>query len=263
MFYPLQIPSILDQTFRKLLDYQEFVNDKLKDHIMCIWSMRSKDHLSQTVNNVILPDACVDLLINFTTQEILFVATSRATKNLPLSGKVDFMGVRFRPGVFYNIFGVDCASVMDKIIPYQQIEKQCDLSQILQIKSYKDRLRFLIDYLNNKIRPNQIDQFVNLTNQTKLKNDIKYTSGVADKLNCGIRQANRIFKQRCGISIKAFLNVVRLHESLRALIYSQGNNLARIANQSGFYDQSHFIREIKRYTGISPLELVNNYRKMS
>lgn len=37
-------------------------------------------------------------------------------------------------------------------------------------------------------------------------------------------------------------------------------NLIDIALFCGFYDQSHFIKEIKRYTGISPLRIIEDYK---
>lgn len=37
-------------------------------------------------------------------------------------------------------------------------------------------------------------------------------------------------------------------------------DLTSIATLCGFYDQSHFIKEIKKYTGISPLKLLENYQ---
>ena len=36
--------------------------------------------------------------------------------------------------------------------------------------------------------------------------------------------------------------------------------LVDVANICGFYDQSHFIKEIKKYTGISPLKIIDDYK---
>ena len=55
------------------------------------------------------------------------------------------------------------------------------------------------------------------------------------------------------------LNIVRLHLCLSLLLEEKGK-LIDIAVQCGFYDQSHFIKEIKRYTGISPFKLLEQYQ---
>ena len=119
MFYPLQIPNILDEEFNKSIIYEEYLNNDLKNHIMCIWSMKSIDCLKQPINNMILPDACVDLVIDFTKKMITFSAMSTATFNLPLTEDVDYIGIRFRPGIFYNIYNTSCSVIMDNNIYYK------------------------------------------------------------------------------------------------------------------------------------------------
>lgn len=54
------------------------------------------------------------------------------------------------------------------------------------------------------------------------------------------------------------LNILRLHLCL-TLLLEDNMELIDIAHECGFYDQSHFIKEIKRYTGISPLQLLKSY----
>lgn len=78
---------------------------------------------------------------------------------------------------------------------------------------------------------------------------------MAEKLGYTKRQLLRIFHKHYGISPKVLLNILRLHLCL-SILQRKTMNLAEIASQCGFYDQSHFIKEIKRYTGFSPLKLM-------
>ena len=79
----------------------------------------------------------------------------------------------------------------------------------------------------------------------------------AKKLGYNQRQLLRIFHKQYGVSPKVLLNILRLHLCLTLLKQSE-LGLSDIAVQCGFYDQSHFIKEIKRYTGISPLKLLSD-----
>ena len=56
-----------------------------------------------------------------------------------------------------------------------------------------------------------------------------------------------------GISPAAFTSVIRFNRSLH-LVLNTRSSLTSIAYDCGYYDQAHFIREFKRFTGIVPSE---------
>jgi len=58
------------------------------------------------------------------------------------------------------------------------------------------------------------------------------------------------FRRRHGLSPRAFQLVHRINRS-RALLRT-GAPVSEVALDSGFYDQSHFVRFFKRYTGVAP-----------
>lgn len=66
------------------------------------------------------------------------------------------------------------------------------------------------------------------------------------------RQINRYFHQYFGLSLKAYCNLLRLGSSFQHL--SQGN----LFPEQNFTDQNHFIKEIKKYAGVTPKELSKN-----
>ncbi len=65
------------------------------------------------------------------------------------------------------------------------------------------------------------------------------------------------FKEESGLSIKEYQKIERLNRVIRNL---QNDGRICWSNQvygNGYYDQSHFIREFKRYTGLKPTEFAN------
>lgn len=66
------------------------------------------------------------------------------------------------------------------------------------------------------------------------------------------RQINRYFNQQFGFTLKAFLNIVRCNASYKKI--AKGS----LYPDDNFFDQAHFIREIKKYTGVTPRELSKN-----
>jgi AraC-like DNA-binding protein len=73
----------------------------------------------------------------------------------------------------------------------------------------------------------------------------------------GKKQFERIFLTTVGMNPKEYARIVRFQKALK-FIQEQGKNIsqAQIAYQSGFSDQSHFIREFKEFSGYTPLSLM-------
>jgi len=66
-----------------------------------------------------------------------------------------------------------------------------------------------------------------------------------------VSQFERRFRQVCHISPVKYLAKIRVDSACRALRGSV-SSLADIAMESGFYDQSHFCRQFKKHTGLTP-----------
>ena len=101
MYYPKQIPYLLDKEFKENIQYVEYNIKELENHCMCIWTMKSKKILDKTIANNILPDACIDIVIDFSNNVICFAGFSKETEAFQLNKKIDYMGVRLKPSGFY------------------------------------------------------------------------------------------------------------------------------------------------------------------
>jgi AraC-like DNA-binding protein len=70
-----------------------------------------------------------------------------------------------------------------------------------------------------------------------------------------------LFQQQVGLSPKALARIHRFRGALDMLNRAQGEvPWAALAEQCGFYDQSHLINEFRRFTGFSPTELARRDR---
>lgn len=259
MYYPKQIPYLLDEEFKKYIEYKEYDIVELEDYCMCIWTMKSNVILNQTISDNILPDACVDIVIDFSNKLICFAGFSKETKNFKLCEKIDYMGVRLKPGIFYQLFNVSAERVMDNAIPFEEIEKEFNLSDIFNLDSDEERIEYLKRYLLEKIDGQKDFLFMKLVEDLYNNPSEQSVDLIAKKFGYNERHLYRLFKINYGVSPKILLNILRLHLCLN-LMLEKNMNLIEIANICGFYDQSHFIKEIKKYTGISPLKIIGDYK---
>lgn len=67
-----------------------------------------------------------------------------------------------------------------------------------------------------------------------------------------IRQLDRLFRQHLGISPKTFARIARFQTAIGLLKKDPGGTLADVAARCGYYDQSHFVHEFRRFAGTAP-----------
>ena len=154
MYYPKQVPYLLNKKFKDKVNYEEFILEELNEYCMCIWKMQSKEDLVETIYNKILPDACIDI-----------VGFSKETMPLELKGKVDYMGVRLKPSGFYSLFHIEAYKVMDKQVPLLEIEKEFNILEILLLKDTNKRIDVLKNYLLKKIEKDSKKDFIKLVDE--------------------------------------------------------------------------------------------------
>ena len=67
-----------------------------------------------------------------------------------------------------------------------------------------------------------------------------------------IRQLRRLFQFYIGDSPKTFSKVVQFQNILKAKPSNQSLNQNKLFNDTGHYDQSHFIKDFKTFYGVTP-----------
>ncbi|MEZ4471481.1 MAG: helix-turn-helix domain-containing protein [bacterium] len=66
------------------------------------------------------------------------------------------------------------------------------------------------------------------------------------------RQVERLFARYLGFPPQALVRVLRFQQALRALMADPGGTLAEVALAAGYFDQAHFIKDFRRFSGGVP-----------
>ena len=75
---------------------------------------------------------------------------------------------------------------------------------------------------------------------------------LSEQAHWSSRQINRYFAEKFGIPLKAYCNILRFRDS-----FSQLRD-GKLFPEDHFTDQAHFIREVKKFSGVIPKELAKN-----
>ena len=71
----------------------------------------------------------------------------------------------------------------------------------------------------------------------------------------GKKQFERLFRSHVGVNPKEYASIVRFQKAL-AMMQSGESVLSQVAYACGYADQSHFIREFRRFSGQTPAMLL-------
>jgi transcriptional regulator GlxA family with amidase domain len=180
------------------------------------------------------------------------------------TGYVDSFAVRFYPYGFANFVSIPVKKLANKETPIAELfgeELSKDLTQkIIQATDTRQRIeileRFLLDKLNEKTT---IDNIVKRTVDTILQTNggAQIHTILKNELSKR-RQLERNFVKQIGISPKQLGRVIRLQTALKILLNNQSETLTEIAYESEYYDQAHFIKDFKEFTGTTPKDFLGD-----
>ncbi|MFI2744065.1 DUF6597 domain-containing transcriptional factor [Zhouia sp. PK063] len=221
----------------------------IKDFVSTYWTIEN----STDKNNItLIPDAFFELVLSKDSGkdfEIWLVGlgtTFENNKEMPIT---KMFGISFKLIASEYIFGQPIADIENaaKKLP----ANFWDFSE----SDLKDTSK-LIEKANKKIKqliPKEIDirkkRLFELLYQSKGAISV---NEIAEKSFWSSRQINRYFNQQFGISLKAYCNFLRFRSSYEHL--KEG----KLFPEQNFSDQAHFIREVKKLSGVSPKELSKN-----
>ena len=129
--------------------------------------------------------------------------------------------------------------------------------------SAADAMAVLEDYLRSVLRPDFTtgDRAIAACELISANPGIAIAE-VAEQ--CGMSHKSLIahFRRHCGVTPKVFANLCRFHQFLTNL--PLGGEMPRwsdLVAETNFYDQAHFVRAFRSYTGFSPSEYLDAIRR--
>lgn len=129
-------------------------------------------------------------------------------------------------------------------------------SQLMEARSWTKRLAlaeaFLLQQLSRATkRLNKIAVVSGLMQELQQPEMVNTMETVATRFGISARYMQQLFVQYTGLTPKLYSQINRFQNSLQ-LVRAGNTSLTSIAYECGYADQSHFIREFKSFTGLTP-----------
>lgn len=243
----------------------------LNNYMDCVWEEKFFDQpRNRNCFHRIVPDNSIELVISADPIERRTEGapeTGRFTSHLagfktrPQEIKLErscLLAIRFRAHGLYRFTGIDARELIDcNVSPelifgrdFYELEEQ-----LLEADSTPERLqlieKFFLRKMNRWMRLAD-PLFESVLQRLEEEKGTVAISVLARQFRISVKTLERKFLQHLGLTPKKYSRLVRLFHALSVPRPGTQLSLTDIAYQHGYYDQMHFIKEVKQFTGMVP-----------
>jgi len=165
--------------------------------------------------------------------------------------------VILKPHALGPLFDIDAAMMTNNSIASDAFGGETLGWHLLDTNDADEQVALLGDFLVGKLAANgqsdtlieDILAYIDRNIGTITVEKVHTAFGISE------RQLQRRFKQNVGIAPQLYIRIRRINEAFRLMDSGNFNRLSDIAYELNFHDQSHFIRDIKAFSGITPKDI--------
>lgn len=186
---------------------------------------------------------------------IIAAGQLNAPIHLRPTGKSGVLGIKFQPAGIWKMFGCDMHLLTNQTFDLRSVlQRNIDqvATQIQDASTTVDRIktieRFLLKHLSN-LRPTSEIDFI--LQQIKENNGQVSLKDLSLRTKFSSRKMERLFKQQVGVSPKLYSRLMRFTYAYN-LLHQRTLTKAQATYLSGYFDQPHFNKEFREFTGENP-----------
>lgn len=239
--------------------------DHLTDMIECYWIIENGDRTPE--QQKIIPDGFTELIFHYGdpyrisidgawTQQARSLLAGQIDKHFYLenTGTSGIFGIKLQPAALTHLFGLNMKELTNTVVDLSFVKEIPikTLSDVLiSSATHTEKVEAANKYFESGIPnvPSQsaIDQAINKVISHHGMISVTQLSELAE---VGERQLENLFSRYVGLSPKLYARVVRFSYIFELI--KEKKSWSDLAYEAAFYDQSHFIRNFKAFTGENP-----------
>ncbi len=238
-----------------------------------------KDYNPDHAIDRFLPDGNINVIIDLTDYP-KFIYDNHTLKEIQSCRNVWFSGIRnhfitipsgrdsemfvinFHKGKAYPFVEMPVNELTDYIVDGELVMTKEILNmreKLLMLPSPQQKFLYVEKYLLNKFQKKmQVNPFVEFAVKQILLSPGQLTiEKIAKKTGFTQKHFIKIFKEHVGLTPKGFLKIIRFQKAIEEIEKQKIISWASVALESGYYDQAHFIKDFKSFSGFTPSEYLS------
>ncbi len=264
------------------MSYESFnPGTDLEPFIKCYWTL---DLPAEKIaeKQTIVPDGCMEMIFHYGDHYFQYLDSNKKiqqprcfvfgqitnTLEIEPSGITGIFSVRFQPNGFLPFTTIPLENMENRAVPLAEIfgqESSHFEKEILESDSTASRIlkveKFLLEKLQTpdlsyRIAKESVEILMKSRGQLSVDE-------LSEQLRLNRRKLERKFSSAIGLSPKQLAKIIRLQSTLKMMDGPHFTSLTNLAYQNGYYDQAHFIKDFKEFTGISPKQFYATNLRMS
>jgi AraC-like DNA-binding protein len=228
--------------------HYHYPDDVLSDFVKCFWCLENN---SSKRSVTILPDGYFDIVLSSSGNgplKILLIGLANKAKNYIVPADSRTFAISFKLPAAESILKRSIGTLLNKrsSLPDNLWNVSWD-----RITSPEHFFTIVAECLI-KLAPTFTDnrKYILFENIYRVNGNIRVTE-LAQLTSWDPRKINRYFRRNFGLTLKLYCNILRFRSTFEHLC--RGTGLPH-----EYFDQSHFIREVRNFSGTSPKHLVAN-----
>ena len=223
---------------------------QLADFVESFWMLKNT---SGTAHETVgLPDGRFDIIFSYSSNEpfnvmLMGLGTEPGQHSIP--PKIVMFAISFKLLAIEYLLDIKAASLLNTAHPLPTDFWEIKKSDLNDFENFCEKVSAKMLSLIKPDIDSRKQKLFDLIYSSNGSLPVKELSG---KVFWSSRQINRYFNEQFGISLKTYCSILRFKTSLHHI------KNGKLFPELNFADQTHFIKEVKKFSGVVPKELFKN-----
>lgn len=223
----------------------------IERHWVVRWDLRGREPYRQET----LPQPCVNMVLQAGRSAVHGVGTRRFSVLLEGQGQV--VGTKFKPGAFFPFVGFPMSELTDRSLALGEVfgpgGDELERAVLGRVDD-GEQIAIIEGFLRPRLPPRDehvatVARVVGLALECRAIHKVEHLS---ERAGMSARTLQRLFRRYVGVSPKWVIRRIRMHEAAERVAEGGAVSWTALAQELGYFDQAHFIKDFKAQVGRSP-----------
>jgi AraC-like DNA-binding protein len=199
----------------------------------------------------------------FSPRVVLIGVKTQRRGELRICGTVDSFTILFQPAGLGVLLGLPAQEFTDQDFDAEQVFGPVIArfqEQLADCRTFEERISIANQFLLRHAQAVRTRDGVSAAAMEMLRRAGGTRIPImAERAGLGLRQFERRFVQRVGVSPKLFARIARFEAALDGMARSPQRSWTEVAHRFGFYDQMHMVHDFSRFTSETPTRTLQHF----